>query len=68
MTRRHLLLIRGQRHEWQLPVYADPKHVADWRADGIEIHESVGRVPTWLAWAARPIMAVQRAWQWLRLW
>lgn len=67
MNRRLLINIRGRQRDWQLPVYADPKHAQDWRADGLDVQESVARGPLWLAWAVRPISAVQAAWQWLRL-
>jgi len=40
--------VRGKQHEWGFHIYADPKHVEDWRADGLEVYEICNVVPVWI--------------------
>jgi hypothetical protein len=55
--------------EWGFTVRADPAHLPEWRAAGLEVYEIAASVPGWVAAAgmARPWAAVQAAWQWLRV-
>ena len=39
MKKLYSLNIRGKHKEWGFPIYADPKHVEDWRADGLWVDE-----------------------------
>ena len=41
------LNIRGRHKEWGFPIWADPKHVEDWRADGLNVDEIVNIIPEW---------------------
>ena len=70
MKRQLLLTVRGKTGEWGFTIYADPALLEEWRADGLEIYECVATVPFWAAAAGlAPLwVAVQRAWQWLRVW
>jgi len=45
----HMVTVRGRNHEWSLPVMADPKHAADWRDDGLDVHEPRNLAPAWVA-------------------
>lgn len=65
-----LLNVRdGNGHEWGFTVRADPAHLPEWRAAGLEVYELAATVPAWVAaiGLARPWAAVQAAWQWLRV-
>lgn len=44
----HNLEIRGYRHLWGIDVMADPKHVADWQADGLNVTETLNTIPEWV--------------------
>lgn len=70
MKRPMLLNVRdGNGHEWGFTVRADPAHLPEWRAAGLEVYELAATVPAWVAaiGLARPWAAVQAAWQWLRV-
>jgi hypothetical protein len=47
----------------------DPKHLDEWRADGLDIDEVSNTVPVWVArlGATSAWCRVQDVWQWLRL-
>lgn len=49
MKKLYSLEIRGKSKEWSFNIYADPKHVEDWREDGLEINEIVNSIPEWVA-------------------
>lgn len=70
MKRRMFVEVSGRSSLWMFEFYGDPAHLADWRADGLEVNEIVGTVPLWVAriGLARPWVAAQDAWQWLRVW
>jgi hypothetical protein len=40
--------VRGDRHTWSFRTYQDPRNLAEWRADGLEIVEIENSVPMWL--------------------
>lgn len=42
------LSINGAQKCWGIIVYAEPTHVNDWRADGLELEEIVNTIPMWL--------------------
>lgn len=71
MKRPLLLTVRDKSGaEWGFTVRADPTHLAEWRAAGLDVYELAATVPAWAAaiGLARPWAAVQAAWQWLRVW
>lgn len=70
MKRNYAIEIRGKDHTWPFPIKAEPEHVEDWRADGLEVYEIVGAVPEWVVDVGllRPWLRAQEVWQWLRLW
>jgi hypothetical protein len=43
------LHVRGERRGWGFDVLADPRHVEDWRADGLEVNEVCNTGPMWVA-------------------
>ena len=47
MKRNYNLIIRGKEHEWTVSVMADPEHVKDWQADGLQLEEVQYSVPAW---------------------
>ena len=69
MKRPMLITVRGKNSEWVFSTRGSPTHLAEWRADGIEVYECVATIPAWAAvlGLAPMFAAVQRAWQWLRL-
>lgn len=47
MKHRYGVHIRGNQHLWIFHVDAPPEHVADWRADGLEVDELYNSIPFW---------------------
>lgn len=39
--------VRGKEHNWSFNFHGDPKHLDDWRNDGIEINEICNSIPLW---------------------
>lgn len=39
--------VRGHEHEWSFNFYGDPKHLDEWRDDGLEVVEIVNTIPSW---------------------
>jgi hypothetical protein len=39
--------VRGEGKTWSFNFYADPKHIPEWREDGLVIDEVLNTVPTW---------------------
>jgi len=37
--------VRGRHHQWGFLFYGDPKHLEDWRADGLEVSEVENVIP-----------------------
>lgn len=40
--------VRGNRKQWGFMFYGDPKHLADWRADGLVVDEVENIIPEWV--------------------
>lgn len=47
MKKLYSLQVRGKSKEWSFDIIANPKHVEDWREDGLEIDEIINRIPEW---------------------
>ena len=41
------LFVKGKHKRWSFRVTGTPQHLADWRADGLEVDEVVNTIPTW---------------------
>ncbi len=71
MMRKNIeVTIRGKQKTWGFVFKADPKHLDEWRADGLEVDEVLNIIPQWAQriGLTRIWCAVQDAWQWLRVW
>lgn len=62
--------IRGQQHEWCFRFDGDPDDLPEWIADGLNVHQVAAVVPAWAASIGLgPLCyALQRVWQWARIW
>jgi len=40
--------VKGAEHNWSFNFYGDPKHLEDWREDGLEVNEIINTVPEWV--------------------
>ncbi|HMX28714.1 MAG TPA: hypothetical protein PKC13_24220 [Blastocatellia bacterium] len=47
MRKRYSITVRGQFYTWSFAVDAEPAHVEDWRADGLEVNELLNVIPEW---------------------
>lgn len=47
--------LKGKRRSWGFNFYGDPKYLAEWRADGLDITEIVNSVPAWYVDAGLPV-------------
>ena len=43
------ITVRGDRSHWGFPFYGDPQHVAEWRADGLDVILVENTVPMLIA-------------------
>ena len=43
------IVVRGREKRWSFQFLGDPKHLAEWRADGLEVYEVVHVIPAWVA-------------------
>jgi hypothetical protein len=70
MKRTLSVTVRGKTKEWAFNFEGDPKDLAEWRADGLEVIEIGGSIPAWTLGTplAPMLLAWQSFWQWLRLW
>ena len=41
--------VRGKQRSWSFSFYGDPAHIADWRADGLEVFEIENTIPVGVA-------------------
>ncbi len=62
--------VRGREKRWGFLFEGDPAHLAEWRADGLEVDEVCNVIPVWAQrmGLTRVWCRVQDAWAWLRLW
>lgn len=49
MKDRFALIVRGRKHEWVFNIWAEPKCVEDWRADGLTVDRVLNEFPQWVA-------------------
>lgn len=50
MTKKLLsVTVRGKDKTWGFSFYGDPRHMVDWEADGLEVHEVINTIPVWAA-------------------
>ncbi len=42
------ITVRGHSKEWGFEFFADPKYLAEWREDGLEVDEICNTIPLWL--------------------
>lgn len=61
MKRPYALHIRGKEKSWMFEIEADPRHVEDWRADGLTVDGIVATIPEWVVnlGLARPWVFLQ---------
>ena len=41
------IFVKGQHKTWAFRVTGTPQHLADWRADGLEVDELLNVIPAW---------------------
>jgi len=41
--------VKGAERNWSFNFYGDPKHLEDWRDDGLVVHEIINSIPEWAA-------------------
>lgn len=51
------LEVKGRHKTWGFAFYADPKLIAEWRADGLEVDVIENVIPEWIA-----DLGLARAW------
>ena len=42
------LEVKGRTKSWGFAFYGDPKHIPEWRADGLEVSEIEILIPVWV--------------------
>lgn len=47
-TKRLSITVKGREKTWGFTFDHDPKYLAEWRADGLEIDEVLNTIPTWI--------------------
>ena len=64
------ITVRGKHKTWAFNFTGDPKHMADWEADGLEVYEVMNTIPVWAQQMGltRIWVRVQDAWRFLRIW
>lgn len=70
MKRTCQIVVRGKSRTWAFNFQANPAHLAEWEADGLEVYEVLATIPEWAVrlGLTKPWAAVQSLWQWLRVW
>lgn len=63
------ITVKGRHKTWAFTFQGDPKHIAEWQADGLNVAEVYNTVPYWAQQLGltRLWCRVQDAWQFLRL-
>jgi hypothetical protein len=41
--------VRGTHKKWGFVFVGDPKHIDEWRADGLDVNEIENMIPEWVA-------------------
>lgn len=57
MKQQYELMIRGERREWSITVWAEPEWVEDWREDDLALYEVINTIPEWVV-----TMGLARVW------
>jgi hypothetical protein len=64
------ITVKGKHKTWSFNFPGDPKYLAEWEADGLEVYEVMNTIPLWAqrlglthVWCM-----VQDAWRFLRIW
>ena len=47
-VRKLQITVRGREKRWGFMFDGDTRHLADWRADGLEIDEIINTIPEWV--------------------
>lgn len=42
------ITVRGKCHTWSFDTYADPQHLEEWQADGVDIGIIENSIPEWV--------------------
>jgi hypothetical protein len=55
--------VRGVSKKWSFTFYGDPKHLKEWREDGLDVYQIENVIPAWVVGAglARPWCFLQDA-------
>jgi hypothetical protein len=48
LKKRYSIEIQGIEKRWAFDITAEPRHVADWRRDGLNVAELENTVPVWI--------------------
>jgi hypothetical protein len=48
MVRKLQITVRGREKQWGFMFDGDTRHLADWRADGLEVDEIINTIPEWV--------------------
>lgn len=51
----HSVTVRGKDHTWLVDTYITLETAADWRADGVEVYETINSIPKWAVDAGIPV-------------
>jgi hypothetical protein len=47
--KRMAITVRGTHGRWQFHFFGDPRHISEWEADGLDVHEVCNVIPMWVA-------------------
>lgn len=64
------IVVRGKTKTWAFNFTADPKYIAEWEADGLDVSEVLNTIPEWAVdlGLTRLWVAIQDGWRFLKLW
>jgi len=40
--------VKGKEKTWTFNFYGDPRHIEEWRTDGLEVNEIKNSIPEWV--------------------